>query len=135
MSLSASIGEPLLSDYGVHELPGYDDNRDIFLDTALAARIESLEAETEHLQSTLSTTKPTYFRIQQISGNDALTRFYTGFASYEILLAFFEFLGPAVYKLQYWGNSERITSRRRKSMKLDPLNQYFLTLVKLRLNL
>ena len=99
MSLSASISEPLLSSYGVHELPGYGDNRDIFLDTALAARTESLEAETEHLQSTLSTTKPTYFRVQQISGNDALTRFYTGFASYEILLAFFEFLGPAVYKL------------------------------------
>lgn len=128
MSLSASIGKPLLSDYGIYELPDYDDNRDILLDTALAARIESLETETEHLQSTLST-------IQQISGNDALTRFYTGFALYEILLAFFEFLGPAVYKLQYWGNSKRKTSRRRKSMKLDPLNQYFLTLVKLRLNL
>ena len=38
------------------------------------------------------------------------------------------------YKLQYWGESDRKTSRRRKHHKLDPPNQLFLTMVKLRLN-
>lgn len=49
-------------------------------------------------------------------------------------LAFIDFLGPSVHKLTYWGSSDnRISYRWRK--KLDPLNQLFPTLVKLRLNL
>lgn len=48
---------------------------------------------------------------------------------------FFDFLGPAAYKLNYWGDGERKTNRRRKNMAMDPLNQYFLTLVRLKLNL
>ena len=48
---------------------------------------------------------------------------------------FGEFLGPAIHNLKYLGESERKTSRQRKKKALDPLNQLFLTLVKLRLNL
>ena len=43
-------------------------------------------------------------------------------------------IGPVVNHLNYWGETERITPRQRKR-KLDPLNQFFLTLVKLKLNL
>jgi len=133
-SLSASIGEPLLSDFGVHELPGYDGGRNKLVDTALTARIEMLESQMQHLKGH-DCTKTAFFRIEKIAENDSLIRFYTGFISFEILLTFFEFLGPAVHKLRYWGESDRKTSRRRKSQKLDPLNQLFLTLIKLRLNL
>ena len=51
-----------------------------------------------------------------------------------VFSVFFEFLGPVVYNLNYWGSKERITktSRRRK---LDPKNQLFLVLVKLKVNL
>ena len=46
----------------------------------------------------------------------------------------FEFLGPVVNELTFWG-SKTGSCRRRHSLKLDPKNQFFLVLVKLRLNL
>ena len=132
-SLSVSIGEPLVSDFGVHELPGYDGGRDKLVDTALTARIEMLESQVQ--QKGHDYTKTRFLRIENIAEKDSLVRFYTGFISCEILLAFFDFLGPSVHKLRYWGESERKTSRRKKKKKLDPLNQLFLTLIRLRLNL
>ena len=85
---------------------------------ALAARVELLEAETKHLRL-LVNKKPTselvYFRVEQIDENDSLVRFFTGFASYKLFMIFFEFLGPSVYNLNYWGDKERkITVRRKK---------------------
>ena len=60
-------------------------------------------------------------------------RFYTGFPSAEIFFAVFDFLGPAVDKLHYWGTSSTRTGKRHG--KLTPKNQFFLTLIRLRLNL
>jgi len=129
-----SVWEPLLSDYSIHQLP--EQNSDKESSTALAAQVELLEAETTYLISQIGSNKvPLHFRIEQISGDSAFVRFYTGFASYSLLLNFFEFLGPAVYQLNYWGDQTRKTNRRRKIMPLSPLNQFFLTLVKLKLNL
>ena len=133
--LTSSVGEPLLSDYSVHELAGYEDTCDSLVNTACTTRIEFLENESRYLNSLLLSKKADFSRIEQICHNDSLVRFYTGFASYEILLLLVEFLGPAIHYLKYWGESERKTSHRRKKKALDPLNQLFLTLVKLRLNL
>ena len=134
--MCVAVGEPLLSDYGVHELPLQTSSKESDTTTALSARVEYLEAETKHLRNLTDTQKmPLLFRIEEIADNDSLIKFYTGFASYILFLNFFEFLGPAVYRLKYWGDSERKTTRRRKNTALTPLNQYFLTLVKLRLNL
>ena len=47
---------------------------------------------------------------------------------------FFTFLGPVVNHLQYWGE-QKGHRRRHRVRKLDPENQLFLTLIKLRLNL
>lgn len=47
-SLFASIGEPLVSDYSVHELPGMssvNDSDNVVLNAGLLARVEYLEAE------------------------------------------------------------------------------------------
>ena len=103
----------------VHELPFNTDNRE--LHTVLAARVEEAVQE--------------FFRIEQIAQNDPLVKFYTGFASYTLFLIFLNFPGPAVHKLNYWGDRERKTARRRKNTALTLLNQYSLTLVKLRRNL
>ena len=133
--MCAPIGEPLLSDssYGVHELPSEHDDR--VTEVALKAKIEYLEAESSQslYYGPVNTTR--FFQVEQIANNDDLIRFYTGFRSYSLFLLFFEFLGPATHQLEYWGDAERKTSRRRKTRVLSPLNQYFLTLVKLRLNL
>ena len=124
----------MLSDFSVHELPLENDDKQC--DTALAARVEILEAETKYLRSFIGKNEfPLHFRIEQIADEDSLIRFYTGFASYSLLLNFYEFLGPSVYRLTYWGDQARKTNRRRKVMPLSPLNQLFLTLVKLKLNL
>ena len=57
---------------------------------------------------------------------------YTGFPSYEVLVTFFDFLGPAVNNLNYWGAKDTIHSHQKN---LNPINCLFLTLMKLRLNL
>ena len=102
------------------------------VNAALLSRVEALEAENEALKKQLSV-NVSNFRVEDINANDTLICFYTGFASYEILLCFFDFLGPCE-RLQYWGSRKAKTTRRRRT-KLSPLNQLFLTLVKLRLNL
>ena len=78
---------------------------------------------------------PRYFRLEDIQDDDYLIRFYTGFGSFMILMAFFEFLGPVsvVHELNFWGRKR--SQQWPYSRKLDPLNQLFLMLGRLRLNL
>ena len=110
------VGEQLQSDYSVHELPGSsslqasssESSSDrLLVDHALLACIEMLEAENSHLLKRRSTL---YFRIEDIQHDDKLVRFCTGFVSYALFLAFFEFLGAAVDNLiyRYWGSKEGI---------------------------
>ena len=87
------------SDYSVHDLPSdescMDDSvsapcteTEAIVNNALVARIEALEAEAHRLRSKHNT-KSVHFRLENITHS-----VYTGFHSYEILVAFFEFLGP-----------------------------------------
>ena len=87
----------------------------------------------QRLGTKLNQHKPKYFRIADIADNDALVYFYTVFRSYELLTCFFEFLRPSVNSLNYWGHEKGSTSKRKK--KLEPIDQFFLTLIKLRQNL
>ena len=73
-----------------------------------------------------------YFRFSEIAGNDSLVRFLTGFPSHDVFMAFFDFLGPAVDHLNYIGSKSK--GKRRRKRKLDPLNQFFMMLMKLRLD-
>ena len=50
-----------------------------------------------------------------------------------LYLYLFEFLGPVVEHLNYWGSKEGPRKHYRKR-KLNSMNQLFLTLVQLRLN-
>ena len=128
---STPVGEALLTDYSVHELPTetisstdyHEDNSVVdgacsptsvsavteetqgLIHAALTAHIEFL-AQNKSLTQQLITTK-TPFRLADIECNNALVQFYTGFPSFEILLLFYEFLGPAKHKLQYWGTKHK----------------------------
>lgn len=130
-----SIGEPLRSDssYSVHALP-FENEEEGESAVPLRARLEFLESPT-----TLSVGNVKgvggQFCIEHIAENDSLIKFYTGFYSYSLVLRFFDFLGPAAFSLNYWGDSERKSNRRRKQRSLSSLNQFFLTLIKLRLKL
>ena len=107
---STSIGEPFLSDYSVHELgleaeeePGSSEKgrefHDPFLDVMLTSQIEYLEAENQKLQNNVTSQREKLFRMEHIANNDSLITFYTGFISFEVLMLFFEFLGPVVNHL------------------------------------
>ena len=147
----SSVGESVTCDELMEESVSVvcdEQTSSVFSDTApstgsdnsiiLAARVELLEAETRHLKSLITNkgqNEPLHFRVEQIAQNDSLIRFFTGFASYQLFINFFEFLGPSVYNLEYWGAEDRKSSRRWKNRALTPLNQYFLCMIKLRLNL
>lgn len=155
-----SVGEVLSSDHQVHEL--YSETQDeksadpsatdaslsfstaagpsnldaqITINTALLARVEVLESENQQLKVKLQmlSSERRGFRVEDIAHDDNLVRLYTGFSSYVILLAFFEFLGPSVHELNYWGSKVGERKRNRPT-KLNPLNQLCLTLMKLKLN-
>ena len=94
-----------------------------------------MESENKHLNMKLQmlSSDRRGFRVEDIAHDDNLVRMYTGFSSYVILLAFFEFLGPNVHELNYWG-SKGGKRKRNRPTKLNPLNQLCLTLMKLKLN-
>ncbi len=105
----------------------------ITVNLALVSQIELLKSENRKLKLQLEEAKQAPFRVECIADNDSLASLYTGFPSYDVLSSFYKFLGPAVEHLQYWGTKPKTLARRR--MKLDPFNQLFMTLVKLKLDL
>ena len=106
------------------------------LSVALSAKIEALEAENARLQDLLrrSTKQEVPFGMKYIMDDDKLVSFYTGFVSYRIFLAFYQFLGPAVDNLVYWGGKGE-PAKRKRGTKLPPQDQLLMTLMKLKLNL
>ena len=109
---------------------------EVLVNTALLARVEALEAENSRLKRDLDKceNKRQYFRLEEVKHNDTLIRFHTGFVSYAVFLSFFNFLGPVENELRYRGEKGGQGLRHCVRM-LDPVNQLFLTLVKLKLNL
>ena len=94
-----------------HSLLSHTDLQ-ITVDQALVAQIELLKAENHKLKSQLAQAKQAPFRIKCIADNDSLISLYTGFLSYEGLLAFLNFLGPVINQLQYWGYHTKTCTRR-----------------------
>ncbi|CAB4026167.1 Hypothetical predicted protein, partial [Paramuricea clavata] len=74
--------------------------------------------------------------------NPKLFMFYTGFQSYDLFKIFFEFLGPAVNKINYWGsntrNDDSVTpeySKRGPKRQMNPEQELFIVLARLRCGL
>ena len=78
-----------------------------------------------------------FFRISHIADDNKKVQFYTGFTSYNTLLVCYNFLGPAVNSLNYWGSGNKSSKKSPggKSRCLPPLEEFFLVLVRLRLGL
>ena len=95
--------------------------------------LSDLKAQVCILQSKLSCAQ---FRLSNFT-TDRDVRFYTGFPNYRSLMAFYEFLGPAVNSLSYWGSEisgdVKLTQGRNRS--LPPTEEFFLVLVRLRVGL
>ena len=86
---TAVVGEQFDTVYQVHELPSIDtvpQSSERLVNVALLARIEALEAENGSLKLPH---KVNHFRVEDIQHSDKLVRFYTGFVSFMVFLAFF----------------------------------------------
>ena len=125
--LSASTSEPVLQPHSNTA------NVQVTVNAALTSQIELLEVENRKLKNQLQVAIQAPFRIECISHDNALVSLYTGFSSFDVLRAFFRFLGPSVDRLQTWGTKSKTGAKRRT--KLDPFNQLFMTLTKLKLDL
>lgn len=79
--------------------------------------------------------EPVPFSIEQIKNNDTDVTFYTGFASFLHFLACFNFLGPAVTNLTYTRKNSDFPSSKGRPRSLSPINEFFLTMCRLRLAL
>ena len=83
-------------------------------------------------------TQKLFFRLENIQDDNSKVNFYTGFSSLHMFMVCFNFLGPCVNKLNYWGSTS--TENDKKTNKgrpqaLSPLNKFFLVLVCVKLGL
>ena len=69
-------------------------------------------------------------RLNNIQGDNDKIKFYTGFTTFTMLMTYFNFLGEASSKLNYWGtiNAESKTAKGRKRL-LCPLDEFFMVLI------
>ena len=100
--------------------------------SGLTEKAQDLEEEREELK------EKQHFHLSSTAHDDSAVRFYTGFETLSALMVCFNFLGPAVNKLNYWASSStcvRATSKSNKGRKriLSLLEEFFLVLVCLRL--
>ena len=78
----------------------------------------------------------TQFSVESVKHDDKAILFYTGFPSYILLLTCFNFLGPAAMVLCYDKKSiDPEASFVGRHRALTPINEFFLTLCRLRLAL
>ena len=98
----------------------------------LEARVCELEEEIKELRKSESSR----FSLESIASDDSKVAFYTGFPSYDHLKICFDFLGPAASQLIY-RDSRRVLdhSNKGRPRSLPPMEEFFLTLVWLRLGL
>ena len=94
--------------------------------------IKELKKEIEVLKAE----KVETFGLQRFMGSNADIHFYTGLPSYVVLIAIFHFLEPLVNQLNYCPDShippDYVPTRRRS---LPPIDEFFMTLVRLHLGL
>ncbi|XP_002738809.1 uncharacterized protein LOC100367476 [Saccoglossus kowalevskii] len=86
-----------------------------------------------------NSSKKKHFSVEDVSDDDVKCKFYTGLTWLQ-LLCLWDFLGRATNKLSLWSrpmkhNEESPSKRPGPKRKLEPMNELFLTLVRLRLGL
>ena len=103
-----------------------DDSKNVIAE--LTKKISSLEEQ-------LFASK---FRLENVCEDDNKILFYTGFSDYTTLKVCFNYLGPGVHKLIYWGSkvdTQSASETHGKSRSLTPMEEFFMILVRLRLGL
>ena len=67
------------------------------------------------------------FSLSSIHHDDKFVTFYTGFETFSAFMVCFNFLGPAVDKLNYWLSKSIEENKSNKGMKMTlyPLQEFF----------
>ena len=101
---------------------------------SMLAHTEQLEKQVLELEKRL---KSQLFRLSNIANDSQKVLFYTGFQDYATLRVCYDYFGPAVNNLNYWGSVNSTDSKRTsgRTRSLPPLEEFFLVLVRLRLGL
>ena len=102
--------------------------------------VGSLDEENKKLTATVVPVVSLNFSIDGIKDNDKWVSFYTGFQSYAVFQAFYQFLLPAAENLNYYRSESAEVVKDKKDgrgrrMKMSLQDQLLLTLVRLRLAL
>ena len=100
----------------------------------LKEKVAMLEKQVKHDENLYM------FRLSSIEDDDEQVAFYTGFSSYSKLKAVYDFLGPSVEQLKYCKKQDEaallgIDNKRLCKRSLPSLEEFFMTLVRLRLDL
>ena len=77
-------------------------------------------------------------RVENFTDNDSGIQFYTGFSSWKMFIVFFNSLEPyEIDNLEYFGRERTFPPGKKRGppRALNPLNEYFLTLIRLKLGL
>ena len=83
--------------------------------------IENLKGTVAQLKADATASK---FCIKNISKDEQLVTFYTGFPSYATLKSCYDYLGPTVDDLMYWGSKDKDIGHG-KSRALSSFNEFF----------
>lgn len=105
-----------------------------------AKHIEGMEAEISKLkQEICDLRQETALSKFTLSNVGHKISFYTGFPDLASLMACYKFLGPSVHNLKYWNSkveeSVCVNKKKGRPRSLEPLEEFFLVLVRLRLGL
>ena len=78
---------------------------------------ESLGEENKKLKATVVSVVSLNFSIDGIKGNDKWVSFYTGFQSYAVFQAFYQFLLPAAQNLNYYRSESAQVVKDKKDVR------------------
>ena len=106
----------------------------------LQEEFTKVEKELQTVTAELQSIKTSYverFGLRRFQGSDDDIRFYTGLPSYNILLCLYRYLEPLLPYLRYRPNNLEEPTRQllNRQRLLQPVDELFLILVRLRLNL
>ena len=99
---------------------------------ALLNKVESLQSVLKEKDQQLTKLK---FRLMNIRDDGTQIMFYTGFQSYQAIEAFYHFLGPAAECLCYSSDKTVSSKKKRRDRSLSPIEELFMTLIRLRVGL
>ena len=101
-------------------------------------RIVQLQADVLRLEEEVTTLMSQRFLLKRFEGSDSDIRFYTGLSSYPVLMCLYRYIKPLLCYLRLCRSDIKNTSTQTfkpRARALQPIDELFLVLVRLRLGL